>query len=602
MNRDTDLKASTTIQTFLKAHDCFTIGNYHVNKKKIGIGSFATIYHGIEKDIGLEVAIKRIHVKDIHKISPIITKEIEIMKELKHPNIVMMYDVIYEKDFDNVNIIMEYAPIGNLSDHMKKENIVGEIYGKFFMRQIAKGLKYLLSKNIVHRDLKPQNILMFHGNIVKIADFGLAKSFQGDQQFNTLCGSPLYMAPEIVVPMTNKTNIKNIKNIDRSYTTKADLWSVGIILYEMLCGKLPIYPKSLYHLPQLMKESDYKLPINIIVSNECRDILSKLLIKEPSKRIEWNEFFRHDWFLINEIEEQERIKMINDNQILEMADKIIMDDQQSRNIKYNTPNKIKNNKLDKLKFELNSTQYHESVNNTPISIHSIQSKSELSQLHNSLQEFKKSITKSPSSNIKEKNDIIKDEDLFMSCEEKNEKEVEMDVEMEEEEGEEIEEVDDDVLSKKLDLIINQINELKELKSIRSNNSPKLVKKKFNNRTRNTSESSTMFDIDIDSGSDNNFHLINSSDIKKKSFSELDDEQHETSVLIEKKNPLYNGDDSFIIISSKPINIDIKNEQKIKSSNVEGVSPLQTSLKNYITHSFNLIKESANYLSGNYKSI
>ena len=277
------------VKSFLEKQSCFSLGNYYINKKKIGIGSFATIYHGIEKHLAIEVAIKRIHVNDVHKLSPIISKEIDIMKELKHPNIIKMYEVIYETDFDNINIIMEYAPMGSLHDYLKKNKNISEITSKYFMRQIANGLKYLLSKNIMHRDLKPHNILMFENNILKIADFGLAKNFQtNNQAFNTLCGSPLYMAPEIVIPMANK-----VKKSERSYTIKADLWSVGLILLEMIIGRFPIKSQSLYHLPEKLKEFEVVIPSNIIISIECNDLINRLLIKDPVTRIDWNEFFNH---------------------------------------------------------------------------------------------------------------------------------------------------------------------------------------------------------------------------------------------------------------------------------------------------------------------
>ena len=316
------------INLFLEKNDCFSIANYHVNKKKIGMGSFATIYHGIEKDIAKEVAIKRIHVKDTKKLAPQITKEIEIMKDLSHPNIIKMYDVIYESDFDNVNIIMEYAPMGNLYDYIKKKVTISEIYSKYYMRQVAKGLKYLLTKNIIHRDLKPHNILMFENHVVKLADFGLARSFQEDQYFNTLCGSPLYMAPEIVLPLaSNKTKPPDtkIKKQDRVYTIKADLWSVGVILYEILTGKFPITPKTLYHLPQQLADLEIKIPSDIIISDECKDLINRLLIKDPNQRIEWNDFFTHKWFLINEIIEEKKKIVDNENNILEAAEKYIQD-------------------------------------------------------------------------------------------------------------------------------------------------------------------------------------------------------------------------------------------------------------------------------------
>ncbi len=309
-------------RTFLTIHECFTLGNYYVDKKKIGVGSFATIYHGIEKTLGKDVAIKRLHVKDIkdiRKIAPNVNTEIEIMKELKHPNIIRMFDIIYETDYDNINIIMEYAPLGNLADLKKNKGIIGEIYGKFYMRQIAEGLKYLLSKNIMHRDLKPQNILIFPFNVVKLADFGLAKNFQDEQKFKTLCGSPIYMAPEILIP--NGSFDKK----QRSYTTKADLWSLGIILFELITGKFPINAKTLYHLPQQIKDFQLIFPIEIIISNPCRDLITRLLIKDPKGRIDWKDFFNHVWFDTDEIREQSNEENIKINNLIENADNQIIE-------------------------------------------------------------------------------------------------------------------------------------------------------------------------------------------------------------------------------------------------------------------------------------
>ena len=397
------------VKSFLEKQSCFSLGNYYINKKKIGIGSFATIYHGIEKHLAIEVAIKRIHVNDVHKLSPIISKEIDIMKELKHPNIIKMYEVIYETDFDNINIIMEYALMGSLHDYLKKNKNISEITSKYFMRQIANGLKYLLSKNIMHRDLKPHNILMFENNILKIADFGLAKNFQtNNQAFNTLCGSPLYMAPEIVIPMANK-----VKKSERSYTIKADLWSVGLILLEMIIGKFPIKAQSLYHLPEKLKEFEVIIPSNIIISNECNDLINRLLIKDPVTRIDWNEFFNHQWFEIDEIKEQDKKKIQKENQLMEMAEEQIQaSPYRNSPLRKNSPLSNKN-RLERLNFDLSTTRHNTSLSSSIPRI-------ELSQLHNSFQELKKSCSKNNNKEKELENDNT--EELFLSCEEKEIKE------------------------------------------------------------------------------------------------------------------------------------------------------------------------------------
>jgi serine/threonine protein kinase len=552
------------VQLFLEKYDTFSIGNYHVNKKKIGMGSFASIFHGIEKHLSIEVAIKRIHVKDVHKISPTISKEINIMKELKHPNIIKMYEVIYETDFDNINIIMEYAPMGSLHDYLKKNKNISEITSKYFMRQIAGGLKYLLSKNIMHRDLKPHNILMFENNILKIADFGLAKNFQANnQEFNTLCGSPLYMAPEIVIPMANK-----VKKSERSYTVKADLWSVGLILLEMIIGRFPIKAQSLYHLPEKLKEFEVVIPSNIIISNECNELINRLLIKDPVTRIDWNEFFNHQWFEIDEIKEQEKKKIQKENQLMEMAEEQIQSSPYRNSpLRKNSPLSNKN-KLERLNFDLSTTRHNTSLSSSI-------PRMELSQLHNSFQELKKSCSKNNNKEKELENDNT--EELFLSCEEKEIKEFK--------ESQENDMNDKLKLEKKLDLILDQ---LQELKSIHNNNnssmSPILIRKSEKNRNRQRQISETQFDMELSienntATTDNNMN--EDMNVENESFEEINKEKYE-----------------FIV--SNPINIKENKKNSIEQSH--SGTPIQDSLKYYIHNSINIIKESANYISGNFKSI
>jgi serine/threonine protein kinase len=550
------------VKLFLEKYDSFSIGNYHVNKKKIGIGSFATIFHGIEKDIGIEVAIKRIHVKDIYKIAPNITKEIDIMKELKHPNIIKMYEVIYETDFDNINIIMEYAQLGNLFEYLKVNKNISEINTKHFMRQIANGLKYLLSKNIMHRDLKPHNILRFENNILKIADFGLAKNFQNNQEFNTLCGSPLYMAPEIVIPMANK-----VKKSERSYTVKADLWSVGLILLEMIIGRFPIKAQSLYHLPEKLKEFEVVIPSNIIISNECNDLINRLLMKDPVTRISWDDFFNHKWFEIDEIKEQEKKRLQRENQLMEMAEvQIQSSPYRNSPLRKNSPLSNKN-KLERLNFDLSTTRHNTSLSSsTP--------RMELSQLHNSFQELKKSCSKNNSNEKQLENDNDNEnenmEELFLSCEEK--------------ESNTKNDINDKIkLEKKLDLILDQLQELKSIHN-NSNMSPMLIRKSEKNINRQRQISETQFDMELSIESnipttDNNIN--DDINIENESFEEINKEKYE-----------------FIV--SNPINI--KENKKNSMEQSHSGTPIQDSLKYYIHNSINIIKESANYISGNFKSI
>ncbi len=595
----------------------FIIANYYVYKKKIGIGSFATIYKGIEKDLGLEVAIKRIHVKDasdIKKISSRISKEINIMKELKHPNIVRMYDVIYEYDYDNVNIIMEYAPFGNLADlRKKKENgIIGEIYSKFYLRQIGNGLKYLLSKNIIHRDLKPHNILVFDNNILKIADFGFARNFNEDQLFTTFCGSPLYMAPEIIIPMVNKNKNKNEN--ENTYNIKADLWSIGVILYEMLTGNYPIMSKSLYHLPQQIKEFELKIPINIILTTNCRDILFNLLIKDPNKRIEWNAFFKHKWFETDEILEKQKNDLERENELIEIADKLMMNQSNHKNISLIQKSKLSNqqlspqspqqniilnkniskiNKLGQLNFELSSSP---KINN------SYEIRPELTQLHNSFQELKKNYNNissihSHSNSQENKNDndinlcvdVDVDNELFMSCEEEVKKE---EVKKEEVKKEEVkkEEVKTKELESKLDVIITQLNELKTIQNENLN-----LKARIRQLSGNMNDN---YEIDL------SFNKMLEESSGEDNISDNDNEDEKNYNQKNENNNKKDDFEKYVLIKSSPIKINnIQNE--ISSSDMtdnRAKALTKDNFKYYINSSINILKESAAYLTNNYKSI
>ena len=154
-------------------------------------------------------------------------------------------------------------------------------------------MKYLLENKIIHRDLKPQNILVTNLGDIKISDFGFARYFDNDMVIQTICGSPLYMAPEI---MKNK-----------KYDLKSDLWSVGIILFEMLVGHAPFKAKNIFDLMKQIEKNDVKIPRDTKISDDCKDLLLKLLQKDPEKRITWPQFFTHP--LDSEFKEREDMLM-----------------------------------------------------------------------------------------------------------------------------------------------------------------------------------------------------------------------------------------------------------------------------------------------------
>lgn len=258
----------------------FRIKNYIVYDIVLGKGSFSTVFKGYDDINKRNVAIKRVDIDENNseKINKLIHREIKLMKNLDNKNVLKLYDIISEKSY--IYMILEYCENGDLYKFLKKRPLKEE-FSKRYMKQIANGLKYLLSKNIIHRDLKPQNILIDRFYNIKLSDFGFARYYEEDTLLKTLCGTPLYMAPEII----------NYKD----YDDKADLWSIGVILYEMLYGRRPFKAKNIHTLVKNINSDPITFSDNIKISPECKKILISLLTKNPDQRITWEKFFNHKW-------------------------------------------------------------------------------------------------------------------------------------------------------------------------------------------------------------------------------------------------------------------------------------------------------------------
>ena len=258
------------------------IGNYiYYEKDKIGKGSFSTIYKGSRKFMKEKIAIKKIDVENILSLHKNIKREIELHKKFKHRNIIKLYDTIFDYKKNTIYIIIELCSKGDFYTFQNKRPIK-EVYIKKYISDLSEGLKYLYDKNIIHRDLKTKNLLISDCGDIKIADFGFAKQWKNQDLKNTYCGSPLYMAPEILYY--------------QKYDINSDLWSVGIIIYEMITGNPPFHVKNFYQLTKKMKEQTIKIPLEYKISKELNNLLDNLLVKKPKNRISWDDFFNHYWF------------------------------------------------------------------------------------------------------------------------------------------------------------------------------------------------------------------------------------------------------------------------------------------------------------------
>lgn len=267
--------------------------DYYEMIDDINEGKFGIVKLGIHKRTNQNVAIKIIK-KEIRKQDEIemIKNEIDIMKLCYHPNVVHLLD-----HFENVEyifIVMEYLKGGNLESFIKanKHRVPEKIANKF-IAQIANGLHYLHQFGIVHRDLKPENILLSDNTEnaqAKIMDFGLSKVLGPNEKVIESYGTLAFVAPEVLLRIP--------------YDTQIDIWSLGIIIYYMLSGKLPfdcdncteeeMAKMTVYNEVKFNNEEWSK------VSKEGLDLIRKCLNKDPNKRIKINEFLKSDWFKMNE--------------------------------------------------------------------------------------------------------------------------------------------------------------------------------------------------------------------------------------------------------------------------------------------------------------
>ncbi|CAM9097090.1 unnamed protein product [Chrysoparadoxa australica] len=252
-----------------------TLGNY-IRLGRIGEGSFGKVYKGRRKHSGQTVALKFIskHGKSSKDISNL-RQEISILRTLNHENIILMFDAFETgREFC---VVTEFAQ-GELFEILQDDSRLPEAQVQHIAKQLVQALYYLHSNRIIHRDMKPQNILIGAHGRVKLCDFGFARAMSSSTVVLTsIKGTPLYMAPELVR--------------EQPYDHTVDLWSLGVILYELLVGQPPFYTNSIYSLINHIVKDPVKYPPDI--SEEFQSFLRGLLRKDPKKRLGWPDLLKH---------------------------------------------------------------------------------------------------------------------------------------------------------------------------------------------------------------------------------------------------------------------------------------------------------------------
>ncbi|TDG42085.1 hypothetical protein AWZ03_011487 [Drosophila navojoa] len=256
-----------------------TIDEYEV-QHLLGKGGFACVYKAKCLRTHQNVAIKMIDKKLIQGsgLSNRVRQEVEIHSRLKHPSVLQLYT--FFQDANYVYLILELADNGELHRYMNQQmkRPFTEDEASSILRQVVDGLLYLHSHNIMHRDISLSNLLLSKDMHVKIADFGLATQLKRpDERHMTMCGTPNYISPEVVSHM--------------SHGLPADLWGVGCMLYTLLVGRPPFDTDAVQSTLNKVVHSDYTMPGHL--SYEARDLIDKLLRKNPHERISLEQVLRH---------------------------------------------------------------------------------------------------------------------------------------------------------------------------------------------------------------------------------------------------------------------------------------------------------------------
>lgn len=253
-------------------------GMYSV-RETIGTGGFAKVKRAVHLLTGEKCAVKIMDKKSLGDDLPRIYLEIEAMKNLSHQHICKIFQVIETQD--QIFMVLEHCPNGELFDYIVARDKLTENEARQFFRQIVSALGFMHRQGFVHRDLKPENLLLDKNHKLKLIDFGLcAKTSNKDLKLKTCCGSPAYAAPELIM--------------GKEYMgPEADVWSLGVLLFAILCGYLPFDDDNISNLYKKIQSGRYTVPDSL--SPTCADLISNLLQVDPKKRLSMDQLLLHPW-------------------------------------------------------------------------------------------------------------------------------------------------------------------------------------------------------------------------------------------------------------------------------------------------------------------
>jgi serine/threonine protein kinase len=280
------------------------VGNYLL-VNKIGQGQFGVVYKGVliedQRKVFAIKCIQKSKLEGNSILNRLFQTEMSVMSKLNHPNIMHLFE--FMETAHNYYLVIQFCNNGDLETYLKKMGRLSEEEAVYFLMQIMNGFQVLHKNKIMHRDVKLANIFLQDDKVV-IGDFGFAK--QGVDVTRTKLGTPITMAPELLTSNGN------------TYTSKADLWSIGVCFYQMLFGKTPFDAKSYEDLKEKVRTQSGKnlnFPKDVPISPECKDLLINLLQYNASQRIEWKDFFNHPLFELHSKNNKNRLGDISQSMI-----------------------------------------------------------------------------------------------------------------------------------------------------------------------------------------------------------------------------------------------------------------------------------------------
>eukprot|EP00002_Diphylleia_rotans_P031031 TRINITY_DN6425_c0_g1_i1.p1 TRINITY_DN6425_c0_g1~~TRINITY_DN6425_c0_g1_i1.p1 ORF type:complete len:339 (-),score=81.84 TRINITY_DN6425_c0_g1_i1:153-1169(-) len=285
-SQDLGLSFSKRLGNFFKRANRTSVTDNYELLEKLGSGTFATVRLARDKRTGEKWAIKIIDKQAAKADLGMMEREVDIMQRVQHRNIIYMHE-IYDTE-SKLYLVLELVTGGELFDRIVKRGSYSEKDASSVTRKIVGAIAYLHDLGIVHRDLKPENLLYSDETDeaeIKLADFGLSRIIGENTLLKTACGTPGYVAPEVLK--------------GTGYGAPVDIWSVGIILYILLCGFPPFYDDNVQVLFQQIVSGNFSFPEPWWddISDSAKDLIKRMLTVEPAERITASEAMQHPWLL-----------------------------------------------------------------------------------------------------------------------------------------------------------------------------------------------------------------------------------------------------------------------------------------------------------------